>query len=485
MLSQDLVSSIFSDLSTEYEFNQVIDCAIRFFFRNPYESTIIVDKNARVQYMEKASERFLGLEPGGANGMDIAKLIPESAFPLTIKTGVPIVGRIFEVRGVKRIGAVYPLKIKGEIVGGVGKIMFHTFEEVERINNEIQKLKKEIRYFKQKEQSEYRSAYTFDNILGKSTLIKDAIDFAKKISLVDIDVLIYGESGTGKELFAHSIHGYANKDRPFVRVNCPAIPFDLAESEFFGYEKGAFSGALPSGKLGKFAIADNGTIFLDEISSLPLAIQAKLLRVLQEKEFERLGSTRTEKIKFRLISATNVDLQSMVKEGKFREDLYYRISKAVIQIPPLRERKEDIPLYLSHYLNKISRSFNMQIKGISEKIQDIFFHYTWPGNVRELINFLEQAALKAWNSEEILEEHLPAELKLFHNKLAEKTEPYNIPEKNNSKMFKTEIEEKEKEIIANAINETKGNKRKAAAILNMPRSTFYEKIKRYHIAPDN
>jgi len=473
------------DLITEvlgkYGLTRIIAHALRFVLHNPYESFVIVNKEANVQFMDRGSENFFGLSHGEALGTDIRELVPESGLPIAIGTGVPIIGRIFEVKGKKRIGSVYPIIKNHEIIGAMGRLLFHSFEEVEKVNSEISKLKKEIHYFKEKEQNEYSSRYTFDNILGVSTAIKETIDFARKIAPLDTDVVITGESGTGKELFAHSIHSFAYRSKPFVKVNCATIPFELAESELFGYAKGAFSGALASGKPGKFEMANNGTIFLDEISSLPLSLQAKLLRVLQEREIERLGSTKTEKINFKLIAATNLDLRSMVKEGKFREDLYYRVSKAVIQIPPLRERKEDIPLYLSHYLDKINRSFNTQVKTISENARNILIHYQWPGNVRELINLLEQAVLKAWNGDTILEEHLPAELAPDGNKSAKHIAGPDVTKKNDPKVFKTEIEDKEREIILSAIRETGGNKRKAAAGLKMPRSTFYEKIKKYNI----
>ena len=209
---------------------------------------------------------------------------------------------------------------------------------------------------------------------------------------------------------AHSIHSSAHRHRPFVKVNCPTIPFELAESELFGYNKGAFSGALSSGKAGKFEAANNGTIFLDEISSMPLSIQAKLLRVLQEREIERLGSTKTEQLHFKLVAATNVDLRTLVREGKFREDLYYRISKAVVHIPPLRERPEDIPVLAAHFLDKINQSFRTSVSPASGGIIDMLMAYPWPGNVRELINVLEQAVLRASNEGSMLEKHLPRSL---------------------------------------------------------------------------
>jgi transcriptional regulator with PAS, ATPase and Fis domain len=473
---------IILDVLGKYGLTPIISYALRFVLRNPYESFIIVDSDARVQFMDRGSEKLFGLAQGEAAGVDIREFVPASGLPMAIQTGKPMIGRIFEVKGGKSIGSVYPIVHNQEILGGLGRIIFHSLEEIERVNTEVSRLKKEIHYFKEKEQSEYSPKYTFDSILGESLSLRDTIDFAKKISVVDTDVLILGESGTGKELFAHSIHSFAYKNKPFVKVNCPAIPFDLAESELFGYAKGAFSGALSSGKPGKFEMANYGTVFLDEISSLPLSIQAKLLRVLQEREIERLGGTKTEKISFKLVAATNIDLRNLVREGKFREDLYYRISKAIVRLPPLRERKGDIPIYVTHFLNKISQSFKARTKIVSEEVSDLFLAYPWPGNVRELINTLEQAILKSWDREEIVKEDLPSELMSHYEEFAGKLE-VNIMAAKKSRVFQKEIEEKEKELIITAIRDAKGNKRKAALLLSMPRSTFYERIKKYDIRP--
>lgn len=455
----------------KYGFTSTVSHALKFLLRNPYESLVIVDKEAKIQFMDRGSERFFGIMHGDAEGKDIREFIPQSGLPVTLETGIPVIGRIFEVKNKKRISSVYPIILDKKIIGALGKATFGSLEEVERISNEIYKLKKEVNYFKEKEKTEHAATYTFDNILGESALMKDAIELAKKISFINTDVLIIGESGAGKELFAHSIHNLANRQRPFIKVNCPAIPFELAESELFGYEKGAFSGATPQGKPGKFEIADGGTIFLDEIPSLPLSMQAKLLRVLQEREMERLGGTKTKRIDVRAIFTANTDLKGLVNEGKFRDDLYYRMSKAIIRLPSLRERREDIPLYISHFLDRINRSFKTRIKGVSKAAMERLTNYDWPGNVRELINVLEQSVLKAWNNKEISEDHITPEI----------TSGYPTIKETPAKNFKTEIEKKEKELILTAILEVKGNKRKAAAFLNMPRSTFYEKLKRYNL----
>jgi transcriptional regulator with PAS, ATPase and Fis domain len=481
MKDVDLLAKSLSEIIEPYSFNEVMACALKFFFRNPFESAIVIDRNMRIQFMDKVSEEFFGFKRGEAKGMDIRELVPGSGLPPTVETGIPMIGRILEVKGKKRIGAAYPLKQNGKIIGGIGKIILQSLEEVERINNEIQQLKQEIHYLKQKTRNGQGSLYTFDDIIGGSSMMRETIDIAKKVSLLGVDVLITGESGTGKELFAHSIHGYAHSNKPFVKVNCPAIPFELAESELFGYEKGAFTGASTSGKAGSFEMANNGTIFLDEISSLPLSIQAKLLRVLQEKEVTRLGSTKTKKIEFRLITATNVDLKKLVKEGKFRDDLYYRVAKAIINIAPLRERREDVPLYVNHFLEKINRSFKTKIKRVSDRAMDGFFRYNWSGNVRELINLLEQIVIRCWNEEQIGEDCLPDEMLLSENRAQTR---YSSRSAVGAMGIRQEIANMEKEFIVSVLKEVDGNKRRAAMLLAMPRSTLYEKLKRYDIRID-
>lgn len=472
----------------KYELNSTVIRTLLFFFKNPYFGLTIINRDMHVQFMDKPSEKFLGLENGGAKGKDIRELVPNTGFSYVLKTGLPIIGRILKVKDANRVSVVYPIKQNGEIIGAIGQIIFHSVEEIERINKEIQELKKEVHYYKEKTFNEYKANYTFNDIVGNSKSIQDAIQTAQKLSLLDIDALIYGESGTGKELFAQSIHNYIHSNQPFVKINCPSIPLDLAESELFGYEKGAFTGASPLGKIGSFENAHNGTVFLDEIALLPLSIQAKILRVLQEREITRVGSTKTKKINFKLIAATNVDLKNYVTAGKFRDDLYYRIAKAIIYIPPLRERKEDIPVYLNHFLKTINKSCKTNINDISSKTMEMLIRYDWPGNIRELINTLEQAAIKAWDSKVIREEHLPQHI-LFYSKEGVKKNPsddnQNIKQEikpaTGEKNIKQEIIETEKNLIVSALKQMGGNKRRTAMFLSMPRSTLYKKIKEYNI----
>jgi transcriptional regulator with GAF, ATPase, and Fis domain len=240
---------------------------------------------------------------------------------------------------------------------------------------------------------------TFEGIMGASRLLREVLDLVRTVAPTDSTVLIEGETGTGKELIAKAIHNTSPRSaRPFVKLNCSAIPFDLLESELFGHEKGAFTGAIAQ-KIGRFEMADTGTLFLDEIGDLPLALQPKLLRVLQEQEFERLGSGRTHRINVRVIAATHRDLMEMVRRNEFRSDLYYRLNVFPVVLPPLRERREDIPQLASHFVEVFSRRMGKRIDHIPQNILDTFISYSWPGNVRELQNLSERAVIRSNNGE--------------------------------------------------------------------------------------
>ncbi len=235
----------------------------------------------------------------------------------------------------------------------------------------------------------------FDHIVGNSTALESALAEVQRVAPTDSTVLVLGETGTGKELIAHAIHNLSARcGRPFVKLNCAAIPFDLLESELFGHEKGAFTGAVAQ-KIGRFEMADKGTLFLDEIGDIPLALQPKLLRVLQEKEFERLGSGRTHQINVRLIAATHRDLAQMVARNEFRGDLYYRLNVFPVLVPPLRERREDIRQLVLHFAEVFARRMGKHIEQIPETTMDAFIAYPWPGNVRELQNLIERAVIRS------------------------------------------------------------------------------------------
>jgi len=262
-----------------------------------------------------------------------------------------------------------------------------------RLHAELQKMKEEFAEEKPRYEDELPSEPSFEEIVGRSPALQRVLRQVEVVAPTDSGVIIQGETGTGKELIAQAIHNRsARRDRPFIKVNCAAIPSGLLESELFGHEKGAFTGAIMR-KPGRFELADKGTLFLDEVGDIPLELQAKLLRVLQEHEFERLGSTRTQQVDVRVIAATHRDLKQRIEEGTFRSDLYYRLHVFPLVVPPLRERREDIPLMVRHFADKYARRMNRRIETIPARTMEVFANYSWPGNVRELQNFIERAVI--------------------------------------------------------------------------------------------
>ncbi len=313
--------------------------------------------------------------------------------------------------------------------------------------------------------------FKVEGIVGRSKQILDILEIVHRVAPTDATVLLRGESGVGKEVFARAIHFLSNRsDKPFITVNCAAIPENLLEAELFGYEKGAFTGAYTS-KKGKFELANGGTIFLDEIGDMPVNLQVKLLRVLQEKEIERLGGNKPIKVDVRIIAATNRDLEQLIREGKFREDLYYRLNVIPIFIPPLRERKEDIPVLVQHFIEQFGNVYNKKVE-VSPEVLDAFMAYDWPGNVRELQNVVERMVILDRDGV-LTYEDLPMELKQFK----EKKEKVKTVVEN----FEGSIWDVEKRMIEEALEKTGYVIKDAAKLLGMtPRQVSY-RIKKYGI----
>ncbi len=314
-----------------------------------------------------------------------------------------------------------------------------------------------------------RAIYTFDKIISKNQEFLRLIDFAKKVADSKSTILIMGESGTGKEVFAQSIHNYSNrKDNPFIAINSAAIPKTLIESELFGYEEGAFTGAKKTGQIGKFELAHGGTIFLDEIGEMPLDLQTRLLRVLEEGIVSRIGGTERIIVDVRIIAASNKNLREEVAKGRFREDLFYRLNVLPMTIMPLRERPEDIPLLVDYFIKKISRRLNKREIKVSKEEMDILMAYSWPGNVRELENFIELA---------INLEYVP--LNFFNHEINEKAPIHYSVNKDLS------MDAMEKNHIINVLKIYDGNITKTAAALGIGRNTLYRKIQKYKINSTN
>jgi PAS domain S-box-containing protein len=348
--------------------------------------------------------------------------------------------------------------IKNKHSASIGQVL--TFREIKEIGRLVGKVVTS------------RAKYTFEDIIGKSKSLIEMKRLAAIASQSLSNVLVQGESGTGKELFAQAIHNASPRaDFPFIAVNCAAIPRELIESELFGYVEGAFTGARKGGGIGKFELAEGGTIFLDEIGDMPLDMQIKLLRVLQNKEFFRIGGTTPIAVNVRVISATNKDLLEEIKKGRFREELYYRLNVLTIITPPLRERKEDIKILSEHFIQKLNKILGKKIVGLSEEVEQIFYEYSWPGNVRELENVIEYAMTMA-RGEIITSSALP-ELKKRKDFLAAPISENLLPTP------KEILEDPEKKRYEQALKLSGGNILEAAKLLNISRATIYRKIKKY------
>lgn len=338
------------------------------------------------------------------------------------------------------------------------KIIVDNAMQVCRLDQEIKELKRDI-----------AKVFTIDQIVTVNKKMQEALDLVRKAALHDITVLITGESGTGKEIIAKAIHYESNrKDKPFIPVDCATLPETLIESELFGHEKGAFTGA-DTQKPGKFELANHGTIFLDEIGNLGDNLQIKLLRVLQERELVRLGGKKTIPVDVRVITATNKNLDELVKKGRFRDDLYYRINVFPIRILPLVERKDDIPVLCKHFLERFNKEFNRSIEGITPPAMEILQGYTWPGNVRELENVIKSAIILA--SDWIKPEHLVSLIKPEEK----------IPAVAGTGQLKDITKKVEKEMIEKVLSECRYNKTKAAQQLGIDYKTLYNKMKEYGI----
>lgn len=361
-----------------------------------------------------------------------------------------------------------PVFLGDEILGVVCTEVDIT--EAKKLSKELEKANDTLKYL----QNEVKnlSKGSFDKVLGKSYKLEKAKDIAKQVAKTTSSIFIFGESGTGKEVFARAIHEYSEKKGQFIPVNCSAIPQELFESEFFGYESGAFTGASKKGKMGIFELAKDGTVFLDEIGDLPMSMQAKLLRVLQEKEVQRIGGEKITKINSRIISATNKDLSELVKKGEFREDLYYRLNVVEIDLPPLRERKEDIEILIHSFLNEICEQNGKPLLSISKEAMEVLQRYKWKGNIRELKNTIETIVVLSKDTTIYIDDIPHYILKSLESIIDEDDNDLNITRATQ----KLEIK-----IIKKSLEITKGNKAKAAKLLSIPRATLYYKMDQYNI----
>ncbi|MBM3280146.1 MAG: sigma-54-dependent Fis family transcriptional regulator [Candidatus Handelsmanbacteria bacterium] len=398
----------------------------------------------------------------GMNGLEVVEAV-KAEFPDTdvmVLTAVGTIGLAVEAMRRGAIDFVEKSNLAEVLPIKVGKAIEHRLARLAR-----ERLEEENRYLREEIGDRY------GEIVGRSARIYEVLAMVEKVAATDSSVLIYGESGTGKELVARAIHSQSGRHGgPFVKVNCGALPRDLVESELFGHERGSFTGAVRQ-KKGKFELAQGGTIFLDEIGDVPLDVQVKLLRVLQEREFDRVGGEKTLSAEVRVVAATNQPLREMVKEGNFREDLYYRLEVIPMRLPPLRERKEDIPELVEHFVRKKCREMNLPFKRLTPEAMHALEGYWWPGNVRELENVIERTVVLA-DGEEVGAHDLPLDTE---EPPAGPTEPSHP----GASSLKRDLELQERERIVRAMEQARGVKTHAAELLGIKTSALYYKLDKY------
>lgn len=438
---------------------------VKTFFDNLYDGILIIDIDEIVKYINPAYTRITKVSYDAIVGKKLRDVRPGARLPNVLKTRKPIVGALREEFGIEYSVNMSPIFEESILIGAVSIVS--NIDDIHKLYQDIDKYKNKVKVLENRINAIQKAKYSLDDIVSvddKSLEIKNTI---KKISKKDITVLIFGESGTGKELYANAIHNESDRvNGPFIAVNCASFQGELLNSELFGYEEGSFTGAKREGKMGLFEAANKGTIFLDEISEMDFDVQARLLRTLQEGTIRRIGSVKETEIDVRVIAATNKNLEDMVKEGKFREDLFYRVAVFPLVIPPLRERKDDIlPLvysFIYSYKNSIKKDIHL-----SEEVESLLYNYDWPGNIRELRNSLE-FGINMMEGNEIRYNHLPVRIQ------------GSMKKKISTNKLSDIIRDFEKQEIIKTINFYGDNiegKKKAAEALGISLATLYNKLK--------
>lgn len=468
------------ETAKELEFSKEWEDKLRSVVELAYDGIILVDDQLEITMANKGFCDLFEMDERLLLGKSINKTFPELEIEEILRTGVKLNNVPKLIRDTQSLITVLPIKDGEVIVGAICKITYQGLTQLQGALQKVNKLEQQLSYY-QNELKEMRGTkYSLADIVGDSQPIRQAKTEALAASRSRSTVLLLGESGTGKELFAHGIHAASQQTGMFVQVNCAAIPSELLESEFFGYAEGSFTGAKKGGKKGKFEMAQNGTLFLDEIGDMPLQLQTKLLRVLQEKEYEPVGSNRIIQLDTKIIAATNQNLEKLIAEGKFREDLYYRLNIMRIEIPPLRERMDDLPDIVNSIIAELNRS-GFPLSGITHSALTKLLNYDWPGNIRELQNLLERAAnltLDHYIDVMQLPEPLSTRVQLNTD---EPARSFASSKALSNDFFISSMEKTEKELILTALREAHGNKAQASRILGISRTWLYAKMKKYQL----
>ncbi|MCX8110623.1 MAG: sigma 54-interacting transcriptional regulator [Syntrophorhabdaceae bacterium] len=467
----DIKQSENSQGDTTHELKKQMEL-YRLIFDNIYNGLVVVDKDGYIILFNKPYGQFLGVDADAQIGKHVTEVIENTRMHHVIKSGKPEINVTQRIMGQDMVVQRIPIKKNGTIIGALGQVMFKDVSDVRKLANKLCLLESKVKLYEEELISLRSKRYTFDSIVGVSQSLNNLKQIAQKAATTNFPVLITGESGTGKEMFAQAIHNESTRRlQTLVRINCAAIPKELLESELFGYEKGAFTGAHPNGKLGKLELANNGTVFLDEIGDLPFEMQPKLLRVLEDKEFERVGGTIPVRTEFRIIAASNQNLEDMIHEGRFRKDLFYRLNVIRLHIPPLRERREDIIPIAEKLLKKISDELSIPDLRLEQDACDALIQYDWPGNTRELSNVLERVVSSYIEGNTIRLQDLPPHIQ----------SKVKLSKDYSNGGLKDIHANAEIEAIQNALRTAKNNKSRAAELLGIHRTLLYKKMKKYNI----
>jgi PAS domain S-box-containing protein len=436
-----------------------------------YNGIMVTDPEGYVTHFNAPYGQFLGVDPKDQIGKHCTDVIENTRMHIVAKTGKAEINQSHSINGQNMVVQRIPIKKNGKVIAVFGQVMFKDVRDVGRLAKKLSLLESKVELYEQALISLRSTRYTFDSIAGDSDTIRFLKKEALKAAATNLPVLITGESGTGKELFAQAIHNASPRRlHPFVRINCAAIPRELMESELFGYDRGAFTGATYKGKPGKFELAHRGTLFLDEIGDLPLEMQPKLLRVLEEKEIERVGGTSIIRVDFRLIAASNQNLESMMTAGRFRKDLFYRLNVVSLNIRPLRERPDDIVPLSRHMLKQLAVDYSLPTIKADPKTEAVLIKHDWPGNCRELYNVLERT-VSSLEGNIIGPTDLPMQL-------------YSGEKKSmtlSGLSLKDVQGNAERDAILSVLASTNNNKAKAARLLGIHRTLLYKKIRKYDI----
>jgi len=446
---------------------------LSYFLNSPYEATVVVDDQARVRFIPPVHEAFFGLRRGEGIGRHVTEVIENTNLQEVVRTGKAEIGKVQQMGGIKRVVARIPIIKDGRVLGAIGQVMFKEPETVHTLSREVTKLRSEVEFYRNELSGMKRRSYGLEQMVGNSEAIRQLKADIIKVAPLHVPVLIVGESGTGKELAAHAMHALSPRhENPMVFVNAAALPAGLVESELFGYEAGAYTGAEKKGRKGKFELADKSSLFFDEIGDMPPEIQVKLLRVLQDGIFERVGGDRSRHSDFRLICATNRNFQEMINNNEFRLDLYYRISGVTIRMPALRERLDDIPELVQSFLVAFSARQHRTVPQVDHRVYDYLREQPWPGNVRQLLHEVEKAAIFCEGNEITVKDFRP----MAHN-----SEPAPAPASGAtaappSGKIQDAVSELEDAMIREAMQKHRGNKIKVAEELGISRTYLYKKL---------